>query len=118
MIRLNGLIRAAAAFTFVFTLVLLWAFLTPISQLPKTPDISDYVWHFAIFAVLVIPLSTVLPKQGGKIAFAAVLFGTAIECIQPYFGRGFEAHDLLSNAIGIVAGWCISMTLVSVFRSN
>lgn len=114
MIGSLWLVRAAWIFTIGFTLVLLWALLTPVAQLPKVPDLSDYVWHIGTFATLVLPLCTIMPKQGAKIAVMAVLLGTLIEFIQPYFDRGFEIHDLGSNAIGIGLGWLISRP-ISVF---
>jgi VanZ family protein len=102
------LVRGAFALTLLFAVQLLWAFLTPVAQMPKAPEISDYIWHISIFAVLVIPLCTTLPKQRMKTAIAAILFGTLIEFIQPYFGRGFQVHDLGANALGVCAGWFLS----------
>jgi VanZ family protein len=108
--------RSAIALTLLFAVVLLWAFLTPIAQMPKIPDVSDYIWHISIFAVLVIPLCTTLPNQRMKTAIAAIIFGTIIEFIQPHFGRGFEVHDLVSNTLGVGAGWFFSMKFVQLLK--
>ena len=118
MSRSVWLIRFAALFTFLFSLLALWAFLTPINALPPAPDISDFIWHVAIFVVLVVPLASTLPNHGNKIAFAAVIFGTGIEIAQPYFGRGFEVGDLLANMIGSGTGWYCARWLRAVFRRH
>ena len=107
-------LRAAIAFTLVFSAALVWAFLTPIAQLPKVPDISDYVWHIAIFAVLVIPLCTILPAQRIFLVGSAIAFGIILEILQPYFGRGFEIHDLASNVLGVGLGWLASRKLAAI----
>jgi VanZ family protein len=116
MTKSGWIVRGACALTLLFAVVLLWAFLTPIAQMPKVPDISDYIWHISIFAALVIPLCTTLPNQRMKTAIAAIIFGTIIEFIQPYFGRGFEVHDLVSNTLGVGAGWFFSRQFAQLFK--
>ena len=113
-LRKNGPVVAATTFTFLFVIVLMWAFLTPIDQLPSGPDISDYFWHIAIFAILVLPMSTTLPSQSLMIAAVAIVFGTLIEFVQPHFGRGFEVHDLFSNTLGVGIGWLIAKKLAGL----
>ena len=115
-LKKQRLVTAAALVTIVLIFVLLWAFLTPVAQLPPAPGISDYFWHISIFAILVIPLGTTLPSQSLTIALAAILFGTVIEFIQPNFGRGFEIHDLVSNAVGVCAGWWIAKKLAGLLK--
>lgn len=46
-----------------------------------------------------------------RCAVAAIVFGLAVEIIQPHFGRGFEIHDLFSNMLGVGAGWYIGKNL-------
>ena len=108
--------RAAMAFTIVFACVLLWAFLTPVAMLPHVPEISDYIRHIVIFAVLLIPLGTAMPEYRVKYALLKLLFGTAIEFAQPHFGRGFEIHDLISNALGVGAGWYASRRISTLMQ--
>ena len=111
-------IRSAAIVTFFYIILLLWAFLTPVANLPDVPKISDYIWHIGLLAVLVIPLMAILPKHITKIAVAAIAFGTIVEFIQPSFGRGFEIHDLLSNILGVGAGLFISRFIAASFKPN
>ena len=112
------LVRSAAIATFFYIFALLWAFLTPLSELPDVLQISDYIWHIVLLAVLVVPLMTIVPKHSAKIAVAAIAFGTIVEFIQPSFGRGFETHDLLSNIFGVGAGWFISRYIAAYFKPN
>jgi glycopeptide antibiotics resistance protein len=114
--RQQLLVRAAYGVTGAFSLVLLWAFLTPVAELPDVPGISDYVWHLVIFAILVLPLMATVPAKRLPLAVLAIAFGTAIEFGQPYFGRGFQIHDLAANALGVCAGWWLSSKITAFFN--
>ena len=109
-------LRAATIFTAGFAIAILWAFLTPIEQLPPNPNIADYIWHIAVFAALIIPLGSTLSRHNTKIALIAFAFATILEFAQPYFGRGFEIHDLISNTIGVGSGWFIARKMSRFFK--
>lgn len=42
--------------------------------------------------------------SGGLVLLGVFGFGLMLECIQPVFGRVFDAHDLIANAVGGLAG--------------
>lgn len=109
-------VRFAWAFTGTLCVALVWAFLTPVAELPRFPTISDYFWHIGLFAILVIPLGTTLPAQRIWLVIFALAFGTLLEILQPYFGRGFEVHDLIANALGVALGWFVSTKLAWVLN--
>jgi VanZ family protein len=75
---------------------------------PSVPSIgpasSDKVEHFIGFALLAGPLSFAYPRHIWSVIVAAVIFGAAIEVVQPYVSRGREAADLVADALGALAG--------------
>ncbi len=46
-------------------------------------------------------------------AVAFIAMGVAIEFIQPFTGRQFEAADMAANALGVLLGWGVALV---VFR--
>lgn len=45
---------------------------------------------------------------------AAILFGGAIELIQPYVGRGRELADFGVDAVGVINGATLGLTLRAI----
>jgi VanZ family protein len=114
MVVLSWQERFAWALTVTLSIAMIWAFLTPLAALPRVPKISDYLWHIGLFAILVIPLGTTFPARRTSLVVFAICFGALLEILQPYFGRGFEVHDLFANLIGVTLGWLISRKLAAI----
>ena len=103
------------------TLTLLWAAfiaygtLTPMPALPGPPR-SDLIVHFAIFAILVLPTATALPRRTFVMVLIAIAFGGAIELIQPHVGRSSDLLDFLADTAGAFAGWGGGLILRKIVR--
>ncbi|MDJ1007882.1 MAG: hypothetical protein QNJ13_08665 [Paracoccaceae bacterium] len=67
--------------------------------------------HAAAFALLVLPLATVWPRRWPAIVLAAIVFGAALETLQPYFDRAPERIDLIANSVGAFAGGLLGLGL-------
>jgi VanZ family protein len=90
--------------TLCIALGIAWGTLTPMPPPTAPPDGTDKIQHFAAFALLVLPLGWVDIRNALWLAPLALLYGGAIEIIQPLVGRGAEWGDLLADALGIAAG--------------
>jgi len=64
----------------------------------------DKVVHLIAFACLGFPLSVTRTHPALWIFLAAVVYGAAIEIIQPSFGRSAEWADLAADVIGAGLG--------------
>lgn len=77
--------------------------LPPDSMVVDAPG-SDKVHHLFAFAILVFPMAARNPRSAYWAIPAAVLYGSLIEVIQPYFGRNFDVGDILADGAGALAG--------------
>ncbi len=70
------------------------------------------------YAALAFPLVTVRARDAPLMFAAAVVFGGAIEFLQPLFGRYAEWHDFFANlagaTIGIFIGLCLKQFVPKV----
>lgn len=64
----------------------------------------DKLAHLLAFACLAFPLSATRRHPAARIFAAGLVFGAAIEIIQPVVGRSAEAADLLADAAGLGLG--------------
>lgn len=93
------------------------ALLIAVTTLMPTPHIHhggnhlDKLAHMAAFFVLVFPTAALWPRVTAWIGLLAVLYGAAIEVIQPYAGRSAEFADLLADGIGVALGIIVGTTL-------
>lgn len=88
--------------------------LMPMPALPGPPG-NDKVAHILAFALLTLPLSLVAPRSLLWLMPLALVFGGAIEMIQPYVGRDRELADLIADGIGILAGAAVGRGLARLF---
>ena len=63
--------------------------------------LSDKAYHVIAFAALVFPSALLYARSLIWMVPAALLFGGAIELIQPYVGREAEVADFLADAVGL-----------------
>lgn len=61
----------------------------------------DKLAHLGAFALLVLPAAVGAPRLLPVIAAWAILFGGAIELVQPWVGRSREGMDWLADAGGV-----------------
>ena len=82
------------------------AYLTLVPR-PPTPvqfRHADKVFHALSFAALMFPTPLLRPRRWHQVAVLALLFGAAIELIQPTFGRDAEWADFAFDALGVLVG--------------
>ena len=92
--------------TILFGLIIAYGTLTPLDA--SVIPVSDKWKHFVAFAVFVFPISLFKPKWTWLIFLMGVLYGGAIEVIQPYVNRYREMGDFWANTIGAIIGVVIS----------
>ena len=70
-----------------------------------------------IAAKVAVPTwSNVLRANGWRLLLVlglSMLMGSAIEIIQPYFGRAFEILDIVADAVGALIGLCFAFVMVT-----
>lgn len=92
--------------------IIAWATLTPN---PPTPELntplSDKAYHVVAFAGLVFPTALLYARSLGWVLPLCMLFGFAIELIQPYTGREAEVADALADVVGLGVGTVLGLTL-------
>ncbi|MEM7074879.1 MAG: VanZ family protein [Pseudomonadota bacterium] len=75
----------------------------------------DKALHALVFALLVLPLCTIRPRHARWMLPVGLLFGAAIEAIQPQFGRGAEWLDLAADGAGLILGFACARFLNRLF---
>ena len=80
--------------------------------------LSDKAYHVIAFAALIFPSALLYARSLIWVIPAALMFGGAIELIQPYVGREAEVADFLADAVGlsvgIVSGLILRMLLTKL----
>lgn len=107
--------RLAVAVTLILAVIILILALSP-----SVPDvargINDRILHFAGFAALVLPCAIFLVRYLVWIVPSAVMFGGAIELLQPGFARAASWADFLADACGVAAGVLIGLALRALIK--
>ncbi len=84
--------------------------------------ISDKVYHFMAFALLVLPVAALYKRALFWVVPLAILFGGAIEVIQPFVGRQGDVLDFVADTggvfFGVGLGICIRAMLLRFRRSE
>ena len=109
-------VKRRRAIAFWLTLALL-ACITVLTLLPLTVPSgvkgSDKVHHILAFAALTLPSAVFYPKALLRVMVVAVVYGAAIEILQPYVGRSSELADFIADLVGIglgaTIGWFLRM---------
>lgn len=118
----SGLARHARTVWLVSTLAI--AVLIAVLTLTPTPHMprGDFHWdklaHLVAFLVLVLPTAALWPRVAAWVGVLAVLYGGAIEVIQPFTGRSAEFADLLADGIGVALGFILGTTLRRVYMAR
>ena len=87
------------------------ATLTPVEKLPDVSG-SDKLYHLISFAILTLPIAVIRPKALWVIFILSVVYGGAIEVLQPLVNRNCELADFLADAGGVALGLAMSKAFV------
>ncbi len=96
--------RIALTLTYFVALLIAYGTLKPPSPPGEPWLLNDKQVHFLAFALLTLPYGWVRPHAALWLVPIAILYGGAIELIQPMFGRGAEWGDLLADCLGALVG--------------
>ena len=97
----------AIALTVVLGLVIAALTLFPVSLSQPIGSGPDKAYHLIAFAGLMLPVSVLYPRALFWLIPFALIFGGAIELIQPFVNRGSEWADFVADAVGVGGGVAI-----------
>jgi len=103
--------------TVVIAFVIGLATLTPVEKLTVVSG-SDKLYHLLSFAILTFTIAMVRPKAVRWLLILNLIFGGAIELLQPFLSRSCEFADFLADACGATLGIMVSRVLVRALRSR
>jgi VanZ family protein len=86
--------------------------------MPRSVPGSDKLHHLIGFAALTLPCAVLWPRALIWLLPAAMLFGGAIEIIQPGIGRNGEWADFYADVAGATLGVGTGLMLRYIFRSR
>lgn len=90
--------------------------LLPLPAPPLGTQNDDKIYHLIAFVALVLPVAATAPRALVWMVPAALLFGGAIELVQPLVNRSRELADFLADAAGVLLGALIGVVLHLTFR--
>ena len=93
--------------TVVIAILIGLATLTPVEELPAVSG-SDKLYHLISFAILTLPITIIRPKAVWVIFILSVVYGGAIEVLQPIVNRNCELADFLADVGGAMLGMALS----------
>ncbi len=93
------------------------AMLMPAQAMPQ-PGGSDKLHHMLAFGALSIPAAMLYPGRIMLVVVCVILFGGALELIQPMTGRFAEGADLIADGIGALVGGGIGLILSRVLAAR
>ncbi len=117
-----GTARYLWLFWFVSTVAIAVAIgilaLTPVPAMPPNHPLSDKMAHMLAFLAVVFPTAALWPRAIAWVGVLAVLYGAAIEVIQPFTGRTAEFGDLVADGIGVGLGIILGSSLRWYFAAR
>ncbi|MCC5959697.1 VanZ family protein [Roseinatronobacter sp. S2] len=69
----------------------------------RLPRHVDKLVHFSVFFAVAFPAYVARMRFWPVILVGLVLYGGAVELIQPHFGRSAEFADFIANSLGVMA---------------
>lgn len=93
--------------TIIIAVVIGMATLTPVEELPAVSG-SDKLYHLISFAILTLPIAIIRPRAVWVIFILSVVYGGAIEVLQPIVNRNCELADFLADVGGAMLGMALS----------
>ena len=97
--------------TALFAAVIAYLTLTP--PRPEALDglLSDKAYHVIAFAALIFPGALLYLRSLIWLIPAALVFGAAIELVQPLVGRSAEMADFVADVVGVACGLKLGLIL-------
>ncbi len=89
------------------------AYLTLTPPRPEALDgfLSDKAYHVIAFAALIFPGALLYLRSLIWLIPAALVFGAAIELVQPLVGRTAEVADFVADVVGVACGLILGLTM-------
>lgn len=103
----------ALGLTLVLSVIIAILTLLPVSAPQGVPG-TDKAHHLLGFAALTLPSALLYPRSLAIVLPCSLLFGGAIELIQPYVGRSGEFADFTADAVGALIGIGMGLALRTV----
>jgi VanZ family protein len=96
--------------------VLLTAAIAYMTLTPPRPEasaglLSDKAYHVIAFASLIFPGTLLYLRSLIWLIPAALVFGAAIELIQPLVGRSAEFADFVADGVGVACGLILGLIM-------
>ena len=105
----------AVYLTLAMAFIILFFSLLP-SEGEKKILISDKLFHFVAYGLLILPVSLERVYSQLLIFVFAMSYGGFIELIQPFWGREADMVDFWANVVGIIFGILIAQGIVFFLR--
>ncbi|HEV8035793.1 teicoplanin resistance protein VanZ [Yoonia sp.] len=100
----------ALGMTLVLAVIIAVLTLLPLSAPQGLPG-TDKAHHLLGFAALTLPAALLYPRSLAIVLPCSLLFGGAIELIQPYVGRQGELADFVADVMGAWIGVGVGLAL-------
>ncbi|GAB4270003.1 MAG: hypothetical protein Kow0013_21960 [Pararhodobacter sp.] len=110
--------KSGLVFAGFLALVIASLTLTPLPGGISVPGGIDKVYHFVAFTALIFPLILTDSRRWFWAVPAAILYGGAIELIQPTVGRTAELLDFGADITGVLAGAALAEILHDRIRAT
>lgn len=107
--------RVAISFTAFLIAIVGFMALSPAEVAPLVAY-SDKTLHLIAFVGLALPCAVLYPRSLVWIVPIILLFGAAIEFVQPHVGRHRELSDFYADAIGTLGGVIVGLTCRKLLR--
>jgi membrane associated rhomboid family serine protease len=96
--------------------VLLTAAIAYLTLTPPRPEasaglLSDKAYHVIAFASLIFPGALLYLRSLIWLIPAALVFGAAIELVQPLVGRSAEVADFVADIVGVACGLILGLIM-------
>ena len=103
----------ALGLTLVLSIIIAILTRLPVSAPQGVPG-TDKAHHLLGFAALTLPSALLYPRSLAIVLPCSLLFGGAIELIQPYVGRQGKFADFFADAVGALIGVGVGLALRTV----
>ena len=97
--------------TTILAAVIAYLTLTPPQPLTFDGLLSDKAYHVIAFAALVFPGAFLYQRSLIWLIPAALVFGAAIELVQPLVGRSAEMADFVADVVGVACGLILGLIM-------
>jgi len=96
--------RVALVMSVILLVVVTVILLMPVPEGEgRLPRHVDKIVHFAVFFIVAFPAYVARMRFWPAILAGLVVYGGAVELIQPHFGRSAEFADFIANSLGVIA---------------